>query len=304
MRAYRQAAGQLPQPWAAQLLQIPVEEMDRITEIRLRSGCPVAVTQNGNSLFLTCEGGLTAEPAPTLMYVTHRELQECFLYLCRYSVFAYENQLRRGYFTLQGGHRVGIAAPAVWDGERLCQPKSISSMVIRIAREIPLQQPERWRSLMRESMSGLLLAGPPGSGKTTVLRGLAGLLSDMGRRVAVVDERYELFPPDANGFGFARPWNCDVLSGLPKALAMEQALRTLSPQVVLCDELGNDEADELVKSLNSGIGFAASIHAASRKELMSKPQMRQLQRVSAVRHVVFLKAEAPGVPEDVLYVDG
>lgn len=302
VRAYRQAAEQLPQQWAAYFLRLRTEEMDTVTELRLRSDCPLAVTQNGKSRFVMRDGTLADAASPALVQLTHRELQECFLHLCRYSVFAYENQLRRGFFTLRGGHRVGVAAPAVWDGDRLCQPKAVTSLVIRIARDVPLQQPERWSALLKQPTPQLLIAGAPGSGKTTVLRGLAALLSQRGLRVAVADERCELFPPDIDGFGFARPWNCDVLSGLPKSVALEQALRSLSPQVLLCDELGSGEAEGLLQSLNSGVGFIATVHAAHRMELLARPQVQTLLAASVVRSVVFLSGTQPGEAEDVWHV--
>lgn len=303
MEAYRQAAEQLPQPWAACFLRLPTEAMHTVSEIRLRSGCPLTVTQNGKSRFLTRDGKLTEEVSSLLVHLTHRELQECFLHLCRYSVFFYENQLRRGFFTLRGGHRVGVASSAVWDGDRLCQPKTVTSLVIRIARDVPLHQPGRWRALLDGALPQLLVAGAPGSGKTTVLRGLTALLSEKGLCTAVADERCELFPPDTDGFGFVRPWNCDVLSGWPKSVALEQALRSLSPQVLLCDELGSGEAESLLQSLNSGVGFVASVHAANRKELLARPQVRTLLAASAVRKVVFLSGGSPGMPEDVWDVE-
>lgn len=303
MQAYRQAAGQLPQPWAAYFLQLPADVMDTVTELRLRSNCPLVVTQNGKSRFVTQEGSLAGEASPSLVYLTHRELQECFLHLCHYSVFSYENQLCRGFFTLRGGHRVGVAAAAVWDGDRLCQPKTVTSLVIRIARDVPLRQPKRWHALLDGPLPQLLIAGAPGSGKTTVLRGLAALLSEKGLRVAVADERCELFPPDTDGFGVDRPWNCDVLSGLPKSIALEQALRSLSPQILLCDELGGGEETGVLQSLNSGVGFIATVHAADRKELLARPQVRALLEASAVRKAVFLSGTQPGEPGDVWDVD-
>ncbi len=294
MKAYQQAAVQLPEPWSSLFLRVSPQVQAAVTELRLRSGCPAALTCGGESRFLTQDGIMHSCASPGLVRITHRELQACFLHLCRYSVFAYENQLRRGFFTLRGGHRVGVAAPAVWEAERLQQPRSVTSLVVRIARDIPLRDEPRWKAILQEKYPRILIAGAPGSGKTTVLRALTRLLSAGGLRVAAADERCELFPLDEDGFVFEQPWNCDVLSGLPKADAMEQALRALSPQVLLCDELGGGEAELLLQSLNSGVGFVATVHAADKKELLAKPQVKTLLAASAVRRVVLLDGILPG----------
>ncbi len=294
MKAYQQAAAQLPEPWSSLFLRVPPQVQCKVSELRLRSGCPAAITCGGESRFLAQDGTLHSGASSGLVRITHRELQACFLHLCRYSVFAYENQLRRGYFTLRGGHRVGVAAPAVWEAENLQQPRSVTSLVVRIARDMLLRDEPRWRELLQERYPQVLLAGAPGSGKTTVLRALARLLSEKGLRVAAADERCELFPLDEDGFAFEPPWNCDVLSGLPKAQAMEQALRALSPQVLLCDELGGSEAELLLQSLNSGTGFVATVHAASKKELLAKPQVKTLLAAAAIHRVVLLDGVLPG----------
>ena len=290
---YYSAVAQLPQPWAARLGAVSPPQAAEITEVRLRSGCPAAVTKRGEALFVA-DGGALTPPRSGLPMLSHSALQECFLCLCRYSAFSYEAQLRRGYFTLPGGHRVGVAAQAAWDGDKLLQPKNITSLNIRIARPLPLAEPEAWRQLLAAPRPRVLIAGPPGSGKTTVLRALAQLLSAQGRRVAVLDERCELFPVAGDGFCFAQPWNCDVLSGWPKAVGMEQALRALSPEVFLCDELGSGEAAGLLDSLNSGVGFVATIHADTWQELTAKTQMRLLLQANGVRRAVFLCGE--GLP--------
>lgn len=312
------AAARLPQQLARRLLAVGAAEAAAITEIRLRSGCPVAVTLRGTVRFVTAEGKLvpgnqtldgpvsgglvSGGPAPGgpvsggrgLAPLSHRQLQECFVTLCRYSVFTYENQLRRGYFTLPGGHRVGVAAQAVWQGEQLLQPQNVTALALRIARRHPLVEKARWAALLQAPQPRLLIAGLPGSGKTTVLRALAALLSAEGRRLAVLDERGELFPLEDAGFCFAIPWNCDVLSGYPKALAMQQALRALAPQLFLCDELGSGEVDGLLDSLHAGVGYVATVHAGSWQELCAKPLVRQLLAAGALEQAVLLRADRPG----------
>lgn len=292
MKAYQQVAAQLSPPLRTRCAQLLPQIAARVTELRLRSGRPPAVTC-GTDVFFLNECGAVQSGANGLPAVSHRQLQECFLHLCRYSVFTYETQLCRGYFTLSGGHRVGIASPAVWEKDCPGQPQSVTSMVIRIARTAPLQQPERWQMLLSD-FPRLLLAGAPGSGKTTVLRALAEVFSGRGLNTAVLDERGELFPVDDNGFCLPVPCSCDVLSGYPKAVAIEQALRTLSPRVLLCDELGSGEAQGILDGLNGGVGYVATVHAGSTAELWEKPLMQTLTAAHAVNRVVFLDHSFPG----------
>ncbi len=301
--AYYAAVERLPGRWGAWLSAVPSHTAQQITGVRLRSGCPVGVTCGGSNLFLADSGRLV-QRGTMLPALSHKELQECFVSLCRYSVFSYEDQLRRGFFTLPGGHRVGVAAQAAWREDTLLQPKNITSLAMRIARPMPLQQRDVWMQLLAQYMAAVLIVGPPGSGKTTVLRGLAGLLSDMGRRVAVIDERCELFPVDADGFCLQQPWNCDVISGLPKGVAVQQALRALAPQVILCDELAPEDMPALQTGLNSGVGFVATVHAVTQTQLRQKMQFQTLQQIRAVTTLVFLQGEdRPGLIREKRYVD-
>lgn len=302
---FLQVAERLPDPWKTLLKKIRPEQTLHITEIRLRSGCPVAVTKDKQSCFLAEDGTLLETETPGLPILSHQQLQDCFVFLCRYSVFTYESQLRQGFFTLPGGHRVGVAAQAAWDADLLLQPKNITSLNLRIARCIPLKDKPIWNRLLEAPVPKVLICGVPGSGKTTVLRGLTYELSHLGKRVAALDERCELFPVDSDGFCFPQPWNCDVFSGYPKTVAIRQALRALSPQVFVCDELGDSgEVEGLLDSLNSGVGFLATVHAGCREELLYKAQIQKLFAAHSLEKIVFLQdGQEPGRIREVQNVD-
>lgn len=302
--AYYAVAARLPRPWCELLGKLPEREAQNVTEIRLRSGCPLCLTQFSHPLYPDARGALHRAAAPDLPAVSHSQLQECFIVLCRHSVFSYEQQLCQGFFTLPGGHRVGIAAQAAYEGSKLLQPKNITSLNLRIARVRTLDEPGRWRRLLEKPIPKLLIAGVPGSGKTTVLRSLAQLLSDDGKRVSVLDERCELFPVDEGGFCFPQPANCDVLSGYPKTEAIGQALRSLSPELFLCDELRSaSEAALLLESLHSGVGFIATVHAGTREELAQKPTVRLLTREQSGLSAVLLSDTQPGKIQEILNED-
>lgn len=183
------------------------------------------------------------------------------------------------------------------------QPENISSMNIRIARDLALSQPERWKMLVQKT-NGILICGAPGSGKTTVLRGIARLISEMGQRCAVMDERGELFPLGTEGFLFAKPPTCNVLTDYPKSVAMLQAVRVLSPQVLICDEISGENVEPLSESMNTGVRFIATLHADSMQQLQAKSQYRSLRELQAVDTLVFLSDRHPGEIREVVYVAG
>ena len=136
-----------------------------------------------------------------------------------------------------------------------------------------------------------VLLGSTGSGKTTLLRQIARELAAQKRAVAVIDERGELFPPERqNGDAL------DCISGLPKGRAVQMALRTLAPQVILLDELGDlTEVAALEQGFFSGVEFVASVHAATLEDALQRPQVRVLQQQGALRFLVLLEGRcAPG----------
>ena len=155
-----------------------------------------------------------------------------------------------------------------------------------------VQLPDELLVQLKKHFIGMLLVGEPDSGKTTLLRQIARELAGMQRRACVVDERCEIFPP---GDSEKMP-PLDLLSGIPKERAVQMALRTLSPQVILLDELGTlAETAALEQGFYSGVDFVASVHAASVEEAARRPQVQALQRHGMLRVFVLLHGcTAPG----------
>ena len=291
-----EAAQQLPDFLSGPLLNLKPDFAQTVTEIRLRSGRPVSLTAQGKNFFLL-RRGVTLQPESKTIFLSHPQLKECFMALCRYSVHSYEQEINHGFFTISGGHRVGICGTAVQDeGERIRQIKNPSSLCIRIARVNASVEDERINDLLQDIESGILIAGAPGSGKTTLLRECSRRLSDLGVRLAVVDERRELWPSTEYGFTQSPPLNCDVLSGYPKHLGILQALRSLSPQAILCDEVGGEaDAQAVAAGANSGVGMMVTVHACNRQQLLQRPQVRLLLQTGAFAKAVLLtQKDGPG----------
>ena len=296
MDAYYGAAAQLPAAISGALLRIAEKAAQSVTEIRLRSGRAITLSTAGGSLYITNDGALLQAPAHNLLITSHEMLSNCFHAVCGYSVHSFEASISNGFVPLPGGHRAGICGTALTDKNGAFTVKNITSINIRIARASFCRCDARIAALLDKTPVGLLLAGEPGSGKTTVLRGVAAALSEKGRRTAIVDERFEIAPVEQAGFSSAVPQHCDVLSGYPKHVGMQHALRCLAPDVILCDEVGSvDDVAAIRQAANAGVGMVATIHAADAETLLRRPQYTEMVRSGVFGAVAFLKGKAvPG----------
>lgn len=278
------------------LLGLPAAVRIEVSEIRLRVGQPISLWGSGNTWFVS-NSGVTRSPAKGIC-AAKSDLYESFRTLCSYSVYSHQDQIREGYVTLRGGHRAGLGGTALMHDGVVTGMRDITSINIRVARQVNGCAGELLRQI-GSLRGGLLLAGPPASGKTTLLRDIARQLSSglcgQIHKVTVVDERGELCGAHQAEYGNDLGPCCDVLDGFPKAAGMLLAIRSLSPEYLLCDELGTaQEADALVQSVNAGATVIASIHAGSLQELAARPQARALLQSGAFETVALLESGKPG----------
>lgn len=268
---------------------IPEWEQRQITEIRLRKGRPLSLIRRGQTFFVPPSGPTSLWPDRALI-VTADHLREALLLCCGRSLHSSADQLRQGFVTLPGGHRVGVAGVARTEDGKLLSVSNISSLNIRIAGTIPDAADFLLDQLYGKGLCGTLIAGPPLSGKTTILKSMVGRLSGgwQGKflNVAVADERGELA-----GCGGA---TADILTGYPKAAAMEIALRSLSPRLLCCDELSAGEIQAVRDTLNAGVPLLCTVHAGSPEELRRKRWLIPLIRENIFERIVFLSPDEPG----------
>ena len=290
MDAYRQVVEALPDFLARPLCSIAPETASRIHEIRLRAGCLIWVNLNGS---LCPAAQLPGCPSVLKsLRPTQLQLEEAFYHLCDGSVHTHQSELAGGYITLPGGHRVGVGGKYLVHPEDGIVLQTVHSLDLRIARIKQISLPWQLIQQLKGHFVGMLISGEPDSGKTTLLRNMIAFLAEQGRAVSVIDEREELWPPS---YQHSRP-PVDFIAGLPKGQAIQMALRTLAPQIIVLDELGNmEEVTQLEQGFFSGVDCIASLHAASLEEALCRPQVMYMKQNHMLRVMVQLTGrQAPG----------
>ncbi len=301
-QAFYDAIGQLPKFLSTVLCKVPDNIAENITEVRLKSNRPILLNTSCESLFITREGIVSANFAINSLCTSHLDIEECYKAICSYSVHSHHPHIIQGFVPLRGGHRVGIGATAVYTNDEIDTLKNITSLNMRIARTNITVCDSELLDILAKGSFGIILAGEPGSGKTTMLRSLMHALSKLGKNVSVIDERFEIAPVSSIGFSSNIPLRCDVLSGYPKHLGMIHALRSLAPDVILCDELGRvEDANAVSKAANSGVSLVVTMHADSISALKRRPQAKAVLDTGAFEYVVFLKnRQKPGKVREVI----
>ncbi len=270
-------------------------QAERLQEIRFRAGMPLSVWMDSRERFVDTQGRIVdrpekaARPAPG-------ELEELLKHLCRYSVYAFADEIRQGFLTVQGGHRVGLAGQVILDGEgRIKNMKYIRYLNIRIAHQIRGAADPVIPFIYEDGhVTNTLLISPPGGGKTTMLRDIIRQVSEgtaygEGVNVSVVDERSEIagsyLGVSQNDVGI----RTDVLDGCPKVEGMMLLIRSMSPRVLAVDELGSiDDVQALLLASGCGCRLLATVHGGSLEEVRHKNYMRYVMEEGLFERYVML----------------
>ena len=225
--------------------------LDNINEITLRAGKNATVKVD--NIYYKID-----------YIINSSEVKECFRRFCDFSVYAYINEIKNGFITIEGGHRIGICGTAVMEDDNVFNIKDISSVNIRVAKEITGSSDK-----LKFDVKNLLIVSPPCCGKTTIIRDLCRRIGNR-RKVSVVDERGEIAGM-CNGMPcFDIGAMTDVLSLAPKKKGIEYMLRSMSPEYIVTDEIADSDCETLKKAVTSGVHIVATAHGNSVSETLER----------------------------------
>ncbi len=276
----------LPPQLYSVLSKAPSVVTDSAQEIILRVDRPLCVECGDKRYYFTNNNCVTDTIFDmNMLTVSQKDIFDTFSNICNFSVYSRQSEINSGYITLKGGHRAGICGTAVLSKGEIVNIKDITSINIRIAREIVGCADELVSKI--NSLQGVLICGAPCSGKTTLLRDLARSLSYQ-YKVSLIDERNEL-SSNVSGVFQNDIGLCDVYDSYIKSDAITHAVRSMSPDIIVCDEISTLEDTQAISyALNCGVSFVATVHADNIENLKKRPLAKKLLDSKAFSQLVFL----------------
>lgn len=259
---------------------------DGIQEIRLKINKPIIIYTNKKEIVLYYD-------------VTKEDIKYILQRISNYSIYAYEEEIKQGFITLKGGHRIGIAGECVMENNKVKTIKNIASINIRICKEILGCSKKIFKYIMENDVvKNTLIISPPKCGKTTILRDIARVISTgdkslnlSGKKVTIIDERSEI---GASYLGVPQMdlgIRTDVLDNCLKTEGMLMAIRSLSPEVLICDEIGTSEdIKALNTAFNSGVNVVVTVHGSNLEDIKARNVFNELFGLGIIERVIVLSS--------------
>ncbi|WP_037463587.1 stage III sporulation protein AA [Shimazuella kribbensis] len=295
----------LPLSLRNRIQSLPRTILSGLEEVRIRQERPLEVIAAGKTWFVSSNQQLKLDAKDSVL-PTREECHKLLNLISNHSLYALEEELRLGYITVEGGHRIGLAGKVITEGGKVKHVRDITGFNIRIARQIKGAGTVILPSIIhQDEIKNLLIVSPPGCGKTTLLRDLVRIVSTgegcRARKVGIVDERSEIA-----GCVLGVPQHdigprSDVLDACPKAEGMMMLIRSMSPEVLVVDEIGRKEdADAIHEAIYAGVHLFTTAHGSSIEEVRKRPILRELIEEGVFERIVLLSRKAgPGTIEAV-----
>ena len=237
------------------------ENLQTVYELRIRAGKPVMLNLGGKYLYLTHYGA--SEKSANAIVCSKEDIEEMVFAAGKYSVYSVEDQLRQGYITGECGERIGLAGKFIEERGKTLTVRDFSSLCIRVPHEIYGCAQTAYEKCFSKGVCNLLVASPPGLGKTTILRDLSRILCEKTRKnLLICDERGEI---SAGETGLTS----DVFSFATKEIAFEAGIRAMRPDIIVTDELSENDCKYVKRAVVSGVKVIASAHFEKVEELYS-----------------------------------
>jgi stage III sporulation protein AA len=288
-------------------------DYDKLQEIRLRMNAPLLIIYANQESFITEDAKISDNPRKAII-ITKNEIKETMEYISNYSLYAFEDEIRQGFITINGGHRIGIAGKTIMEDDVIKGMKHISFINIRLAHQVKGCANPVLPYLFNEQASGIyhtLIISPPRCGKTTLLRDIIRQLSDgsshhSGMSIGVVDERSEIgacyMGTPQNELGM----RTDILDCCPKAKGMMMLIRSMSPQIIAVDEIGSKEdMDAIDYVIGCGCKLIATVHGSSIEDIKNKPILGELVKKKLFeRYIILSNIKGVGHLEEIYDTEG